>query len=229
MADILDCRFALTNRKGFGYWIWKPAVIARMLRETDEGDVIVYADAGTEISTAGQERFREYVQMADTSGGLFFSLGGLSTACWTKAEVVNHLKVTAEELLLDQILAGLFLIRNGAEGRQFIADWQALCRTDSYRLLGDRLDPAIQRPEFVEHRHDQALLSILARRSAFTITLGEGDHNARSCPPTSPLYLFPFHHTRGPAVRRIFRTSRLPLNYLRRKNRDAMAGRRGLK
>lgn len=223
MADILDCQFALRNRRGFGYWIWKPAVIERMLRQTDDGDLIVYADAGTEISTAGRDRFGEYVQMADTSGGLFFSLGGLKTVCWTKTEVVNHLKVTTEELLLDQIQAALFLIRNGAEARQFIADWLALCRTDSHRLLDDRLDPAIQRSEFIENRHDQALLSILARRSAFTIIAGENDHHPGSCAPVSPLYLFPFHNTRGPAARRIFRTSRLPLNYLRRKSRDALA------
>jgi hypothetical protein len=227
MADVLDCQFALRNRRGFGYWIWKPAVIERMLRQTDDGDLIVYADAGTEISTAGRDRFREYVDMADTSGGLFFSLGGLKTVCWTKTEVVNHLRVTAEELFVDQIQAALFLIRNGAAARQFIADWLALCRTDSYRLLDDRLDPALQRPEFIENRHDQALLSILARRSAFTIILGENDHNTRSCAPGSPLYLLPFHNTRGPRVRRIFRTSRLPLNYLRRRNRDALAAKSG--
>jgi hypothetical protein len=221
MADVLDCQFAQTNPRGLGYWIWKPAMIERMLRETDDGDLVVYADAGTEISAAGRDRFREYVQMADTSGGLFFSLRGLKTVCWTKAEVVTHLKVTAEELSLEQIQAALFLIRNGAEARQFVADWLALCRTDSYCLLDDRLDPAIQRPEFIENRHDQALLSILARRSTFTIIPGENDHHARFYPPTSPLYLFPFHNTRGPAVRRIFRTSRLPLNYLRRRNRDA--------
>ena len=168
--------------------------------------------------------FDQYAQMADASGGLFFSLGDLKTVCWTKTEVIRHLKVTDEELFLDQIQGGLFLIKNSLEARQFIAEWLELCRWDSYRLLDDRLDPSIQRSEFVENRHDQALLSILAWRSRFTIILGENDHNARSYRLSSPLYLFPFHSTRGPSIRRIFRASRLPLNYLRRRNRRLLTG-----
>lgn len=33
-------------KRGGGYWMWKPWVIHDMLERMDEGDIVVYADAG---------------------------------------------------------------------------------------------------------------------------------------------------------------------------------------
>ena len=47
----IDARFArdnhdiLTQPRGCGLWLWKPYFIDRVLRELDEGDVLIYADA----------------------------------------------------------------------------------------------------------------------------------------------------------------------------------------
>lgn len=58
-------RYLTPSCRGFGYWSWKPWVIHHVLQEMEEGDRILYLDAGCHINANGTERFREYVNMLD--------------------------------------------------------------------------------------------------------------------------------------------------------------------
>jgi hypothetical protein len=40
--------------RGFGNWIWKPKLIFETLRQCGAGDLVVYCDAGYEISPKGK-------------------------------------------------------------------------------------------------------------------------------------------------------------------------------
>lgn len=53
IMDDLDPEFRrnhseiLTQKRGAGYWLWKPYVIYRSLLSMREGDILMYADAGS--------------------------------------------------------------------------------------------------------------------------------------------------------------------------------------
>lgn len=79
-------RYLTPSCRGFGYWSWKPWSIHHVLQEMEEGDRLLYLDAGCHINANGTDRFREYVNMLDrdSRGMLVFTNGQLeSMACKT--------------------------------------------------------------------------------------------------------------------------------------------------
>ena len=50
-------------RRGYGYWIWKPYIVNKMMNRLNDGDILVYTDAGTQWHISGRKRFEEYVGM----------------------------------------------------------------------------------------------------------------------------------------------------------------------
>ena len=45
----LKNKYLLDNAKYMGYWLWKPFIIAKTLATLNEGDVLIYLDAGAEV------------------------------------------------------------------------------------------------------------------------------------------------------------------------------------
>ena len=37
------------NRRGYGYWLWKPYIIKKTMEEMKDGDILLYLDCGCEI------------------------------------------------------------------------------------------------------------------------------------------------------------------------------------
>ena len=43
--------FILANKRGYGYWLWKPYLIMKTLEQMNDNDILVYADCGCEIES----------------------------------------------------------------------------------------------------------------------------------------------------------------------------------
>jgi len=41
--------FILNNKRGYGYWIWKPYLIKKTIDKLNNGDIILYMDADSTI------------------------------------------------------------------------------------------------------------------------------------------------------------------------------------
>ncbi len=78
--------FAASNRRGFGYWIWKPYILLRKLRNVRDGDIVFYCDAGCEINPLGAKVFAEYVRLLQQNEVLLFRLSQLNEH-WTKGDL----------------------------------------------------------------------------------------------------------------------------------------------
>ena len=59
--------FILNSSKGYGYWIWKPYLINKELEKMNDGDILVYADAGCKINKNGKKRFLEYIELLNNN------------------------------------------------------------------------------------------------------------------------------------------------------------------
>ena len=70
------CDFLETNKRGYGYWLWKPYLIKSEFDKMKENDILVYCDSGCQINENGKRRLHEYVDMLNTSdyGVLSFQL-----------------------------------------------------------------------------------------------------------------------------------------------------------
>jgi len=180
--DNSHASFVRDNPRGYGYWIWKPYVVRKAMREAREGEVVVYADAGCTIGS--RARLRELVAMTSIpDDGLVAFLVPMRydprESRWTKREVLRVFGVDDDESSR-QIMATALLIKNTARNRAFVDEWYHLC--SRYGLVDDTLSEE-QRPEFSEHRHDQSLFSMLIkttrRRDAIVLEDEIETHRAR--------------------------------------------------
>lgn len=158
--------------RGYGYWIWKPHVVLRALANLRDGDILFYCDVGCSLNVEGRERFKEYVEMTQRSpsGILGFHLP-FPESHYTKYDTLDKLNfVEQSQTSSPQILSGIFFVKKSRKTECFFEEWQRLCLEDDHHHVDDSPSLLPNDPEFVEHRHDQSLFSILMKqRKSLTI------------------------------------------------------------
>ena len=161
-------RFVRGNRRGYGYWIWKPWLILEALRACRAGEMLVYADAGSTINAAARRRFDDYCGALEQSplGVVGFQMGALQERRFTKGDAFEaldawHLRDTG------QAIATMILWRACPGSIRLAEEWLALCET--YALISDAPSAAPNDPTFIEHRHDQSLFSLLSKQHGATL------------------------------------------------------------
>lgn len=150
--------------RGFGYWRWKPAVISSALA-TSSADFVLYLDAGCELnpSASGSARIVEYLEMAAEHGVLLMQQEAHVDA-WCKTETLEQLGVPQSHASkIPMIVAGALLVRVSSQPA-IIEEWRESSSVLDGLLFDDRWDPTRQGSVFQDHRHDQAVLSVLAHR-----------------------------------------------------------------
>ena len=166
----------LNEPKGGGYWTWKPYIIADMLSKLNDGDMLVYADAGCTLQPAGVPRLKEYTNMISEDSRnsvLVMRLRDQQSKKWTTNAVLEYFKqpLDGEVMKSNQILAGIIVCRKCKESEKVIGRWLEVAMTrpdlftDKYSEESKRLNP-----DFNENRHDQPILSIIVKTSPYKNT-----------------------------------------------------------
>lgn len=150
----------LNKRRGAGYWLWKPFIIVQALAEMREGDCLIYSDSGIQI--IGD--LKPLVATAVQKELIVFSGTGKCRE-WTKRDCFVYLHADQPAYHDAQVLDASFLVlMKTRRARSFAENW--LESSLDRRVLTD--DPNTcglpNLPEFIDHRHDQSVLSILAKR-----------------------------------------------------------------
>ena len=92
-------KYLTPSCRGFGYWSWKPWAIHHVLQDMQEGDRLLYLDAGCHININGAKRFWEYVDMLDRdSRGMLVFTNGQPEYKWTKGDILRHFGVSGEDV-----------------------------------------------------------------------------------------------------------------------------------
>jgi hypothetical protein len=155
--------FVYSNPRGFGYWIWKPFLIMKYMETMNEGDSLLYADAGCVINEKGRKRMLEYFEIVKThpSGIIGFEIPHLEKT-WTKMDLVKFLD--AEQYIhTNQLLGGIIFFRNCENTRNLVRQWYEI--GINYNLSDDSPSKSPNDSSFIEHRHDQSIFSLLRKRS----------------------------------------------------------------
>jgi len=104
--------FIKSNRRGNGYWIWKPYYVYNELQKLNDDDILLYLDCGFEIN--------------------------------------------------NQIMASAFLLKKCDRVMNFVREWLEICQ--EYKFINDEVSDSDNFQEFIEHRHDQSVFSLLAKK-----------------------------------------------------------------
>jgi len=158
-------QFIASNRRGLGYWIWKPEVIRLRLAQISSNDVLLYLDAGCQINPYGECRFEYYVKLCQDYEMLCFFLNGpnYTIGQWTKADLLNKFNIAENDSLLrlPQVEAGVSFYMATPHNHASLLRWEALASENGYSLLSDMPSNINESRYFLEHRHDQAIFSLL--------------------------------------------------------------------
>jgi hypothetical protein len=163
--------------RGFGYWSWKPQVILQALDKMNDGEILVYMDAGCHLNLAGAARLGEYFDIVahSTSGILGFQLesnavGLLHESTWTKGDVLDFFDVRNNILVTesDQICGTIIVLQKRVETIVFFEKWRDLF-VSNFSLFDDSASLSANAPNFIEHRHDQSVFSIMAKLAGVSV------------------------------------------------------------
>lgn len=153
--------FILKNPKGFGYWLWKPYLIKKMMDELADGDILLYLDCGCEIYAKFANHFDNLFNIVKND----YIIG--SQVCierrWNKMDLIFEL-----DMLEDRHMNGLQ--RQGGTNMFYVCDktrdlvrrWYELAC--NYHFIDDSPSVLPNFPDFREHRHDQAIFSLLTKK-----------------------------------------------------------------
>jgi hypothetical protein len=152
----------LRQKRGNGYWLWKPYIIQKSLAKINDGEYLFYSDAGALFIRP----ITPLLDLCRASGQdlLPFELPFLERA-WTKRDAFILMGLdTAEYTETRQRLASYSLWRKSSFTVEFVREW--LRYAEDERILTDLPNQCEQPnyPGFVDHRHDQSIFSLLTKR-----------------------------------------------------------------
>lgn len=154
----------LTQEKGNGYWLWKPYFIYKTLRSMDEGDILFYTDAASVCIDSIWKLVN--VMERENQYQMIFSLGtDRIESEYTKRDAFILMNCDEEEIRkTPQADASVILFVNNTKNREFCREY--LEYAQDKRILTD-IDNELGENNYFNfkmHRHDQSILSLLAKR-----------------------------------------------------------------
>ena len=163
-ASILSCN------RGDGYWLWKPFIILEALLSAKPNEIVVYCDSmycmlpGNVMYTFCKDYFdhdgdRDILLTHNKPGGSKY----LETD-YTKSETfeimnMRHAHVSPIKHKSFQVWAGFIALRRTNRSIRFICEWLSSCQIE--KNIND--DKSVSSNQCIDHRHDQSILSLLAK------------------------------------------------------------------
>lgn len=170
----------ILGSRGFGYWCWKPQIILQILDKMDDGDLLQYTDVGCHMNKKGRKRLLDYFALTENSelGVLAFQaipptpplqfddrqLFDLPDFKWAKGDLLDYFGVRNGKNLINSQTIGATVIffKKSDSSVNLVKKWQKVIY-DDFALIDDTPSKSPNIPGFIEHRHDQAIFSLLCK------------------------------------------------------------------
>ena len=157
----------LSRKRGDGYWLWKPYFILKTLRDKlNKGDYLIYTDAGI-LYKNKVERVIKF--MISKNEDIWSIRTGYLEKKFSKRDAFILLDADSP-IYTDtfQYMAGIQIYKKSNFSEKFLE--KLLNYSTDRRIITD--DPNTQGlpnyREFIDHRHDQTILSIITKKLRFS-------------------------------------------------------------
>jgi hypothetical protein len=158
--------FINNNMRGFGYWIWKPYIIKQQMDKMEDGDVLFYIDVGCELGIENRDKLIECIDIIGTNKTNKIMATHAAEQIeikWCKKDLIEKLEMDNEDFLNSiQIQSGIILLLVCPETRRLVKEWYDI--SFDYHNIYDSPSISKNYDSFVEHRHDQSVFSLLAKK-----------------------------------------------------------------
>jgi len=164
------------KKRLFGYACWKPEIILSYLKKIPEGSILQYSDIGCHLNKNGLKRLKEYIEIANNKGILAFQYKDPNFTNnkslkyqvyfeqeYTKNDLFSffNLPIDSSIRTSEQVWSGTIFFKKNLLTLDLLNKWSEIC--DINNLIDDSLSNSNNHKQFIEHRHDQSVFSILCK------------------------------------------------------------------
>jgi|TARA_Y100000389_G_scaffold68519_1_gene65004 hypothetical protein len=160
----------------YGYASWKPEIILNFIKKIPENSILQYSDIGCHFNTSGSKRLKEYIEISKKEGILGFQYKTPNFKLekklkfqiyleneYTKSDLFNFFNLDLSSPIVDsqQVWSGTMFFKNDLKTKNFLRKWLEICNVN--HLVDDSPSKSNNHNNFIEHRHDQSVFSILCK------------------------------------------------------------------
>ena len=157
--------FIKNNNRGYGFWLWKIYIVKLTMENMNDGDILVYLDAGCEIDIRKKKYIQEYFNFVKYEE-MLFTTTNWHECQYNKMDTLIELDANSDFYINSyQRQAGVVMYLICDRTRDLVNKWYEMAC--NYHLLDDSSSIHQNNPKFKEHRHDQAIFSILSKKYNF--------------------------------------------------------------
>jgi hypothetical protein len=152
-----------TAGAGFGWW--KAKIVKMVFDKINTDDIVLYLDAGFDLNTHCTEKFEEYVSKCDRGPGFlgFQTSGNVYERQYTKRDVFKFMDCDNPKYTDTlQLASGVFFVKKNKLGIDLMNEWENLCNIE--HLINEYPSYHENYPEYIAHRHNQSVFSLLVKR-----------------------------------------------------------------
>lgn len=168
------------KKKGFGYFMWKPFLLKKILEEINYGDVINYMDIGFHLIKENKKRFEDYLNYIYEKNNWILTFQYHNKICekidnisfpsrkereYSKGDLLDFFGFYNKSLITEtpQYMAGCFFIKKSKNSISFINEWLDIFY-QRFDLVDDTESKLKNLNGFIENRHDQSVFSLLCKK-----------------------------------------------------------------
>ncbi len=160
---IKHSNFILKNKRGYGYWLWKPYIILKTLKEMKDDDILVYLDLGCEVDIRKKDKILKLIDLVKND--LIIGSFTHNDIQWCKGDLIYKLNINNPSMLLSpQHQASSIMIKKCQKTIDLVSEWYQIAIEDNYHYLNDSPSIKPNLKGFIEHRHDQSIFSLLTKK-----------------------------------------------------------------
>jgi hypothetical protein len=152
----------LSNTKFMGYWLWKPYIILEVLKKLSKGDILLYIDAGIKVIDV----LNPVIDICKNHSDIVVCGNGNDiNASWTKRDCFTLMECDSERFWYAPHCDASFMVfKHTSKSLDFLNQWLAYGSNKNIISDSANICGLENRPEYVDHRYDQSILSVLAEK-----------------------------------------------------------------
>ena len=161
-------RNVFNNKRGGGYWLWKPYIIYKNLKLINDNDILIYSDAGSTIynNKNTYNKLNKYINIINKSSkGILGFKNEQIESKWTKGDIFKHFNCLNNKDIYNttQFSGGsLHIVRKCKYSLYIYKLWWDTARKFP-ELFDDKTNKIINYKNFIENRHDQSVWSLICK------------------------------------------------------------------
>lgn len=180
----------LEQGRGAGYWLWKPYFIVETLKVMNENDILIYVNSGAYFNENPIQPVIDVLDDPETSIILYKNYH--RNRGHVKRDLFDIMEVDYSHLDDLQLEATYIIVKKTETSLKFMN--QFLQYSCIEQAITDSPSETEEFPDFDDHRHDQAILSLLSIKEPKGIKKMSSYHKDHS------MWLFHHHRRHDPTL-----------------------------